>query len=345
MKEKGKVIFAIEQKGGLDAFLPVIKKLQTKKYSVIVIFSNKIFNKFFKNRKVKKIIALNNSLLRIGEIIKREKPVFIFTDTNDTDFNYSLTKKTTMVAKKNNIPVFSFIDYWSNYKKRLNKNKTFLPDHVLVVDKKMKDGLIHETGIKQDRVFVCGNPRFDNLLKKNNVKEDKTLVVFFSQPFSKDHKEGAEEVRVFSDIVEALEKIGYVKKIIIKFHPTREKNTKKYDNIIRKSSLKFYKNTLSDPFALALKSGLIVGMDSTMLFESSLMGKKVLSYQPQKSKKNDTLMSNFLGLSKVAYRKEDLFGSIKKLYSDDSVRIFKKKRKKYVNIDSSEKIIKFASLY
>ncbi len=342
MEKKNRIIFVIEQRGGLDAFLPVIEKLKGEDFCVGLILEKKNAKKLYCPRGIKLIILDKPSLETIERVINKEKPSVIFTDTNDTDFDHSITKKAVRAGKEKSIPTLGLVDYWANYKYRFNKKFIFLPDYILAVDGKMADDLAKELEISRSRVVVLGSPRFERLSTvKRKSKKDDSLAVFFSQPFSSNSCEGEGEVKVFSDIVDALEKDGHIRKIVIKFHPTREKKTKKYDKIIKKSQLKFEKDMDSDSLQLALKSGIIAGMSSMSLFDAALLRKRVLSYQPGKSKKNDTLMSNVLGFSDAVYKKEGLFRAVKKLYSKKKTNRKKDFLKEYIKNNSSGKIINF----
>lgn len=342
MKKNNKILFAIEQKGGIDAYLPVIEKLKTEGFSVILVLDKKNAKKIYCGRGIRLIILDKSGTAGIEKMVSREKPSVIFTDTNDTDFENSITKKITRAGKEKLIPTFGLVDYWANYKYRFNKDFAFLPDYILAVDERMADDLASGLNIARSRIIVSGSPRFERLSSVEvKGREDNSLAVFFSQPFSPNNLEGKGEEKAFSDIIGALEKDGRIKRIIIKFHPTREVRTDKYDEIIKKSHLGFEKDTNSDSLQLVLRSGIVVGMNSMTLFDAALLGKKVLSYQPGKNKKKDTLMSNILGFSEPVYKKENLSKAIKNLYLEDGSAGKTDRLKEYVGNDSSGKIVDF----
>lgn len=337
MKKSNKIIFVIEQKGGMDGLSPLVQKFIEEGREVLLILCNKKIEKPRIKGLKTYFVKQNISLQKIEGLFHLENPEAVFTDTNDTIFEQSITKKSIRAARELKTPVFSFVDYWANYKGRFLAKPKFLPDYILVVDEHMKEDILKEFQMPLDRVVVTGNPRFQKLAKPQ--KQDETLAVFFSQPAGKNHTEGDVEVSALKELVKNIEKSTPVKKMIIKFHPTREKKTEKYDKIIKSSALKFEKSLKSDPLDLALKSGLVLGLNSTMLFEASLLGKKVLSYQPGKNRKTDTLMSNKIGLSEAAYTPKELARIVKKIYSKNNKKIKNNQINKYTKNDSINKII------
>ncbi len=340
MKKNFKIIFTAEQKGGFDAFLPVIKKLNhIKKSNIYLFLDNKSIHEFAKKKGIGSRFVNSFSLDKIDQIINKINPDIVLTDTSSTDLNSSISKKFIKSAKKSNKPTASLIDYWNKYKERLGKKLEYLSDNILVADNEMKKHLI-DIGVSPELIKVTGNPRFDRFFKVKKEKEKENLIVFYSQPL---YNQKPDELEIFKDIVCAIESFYPNKEIIIKFHPTREENPKdkvKYDNIIKNSTIKIKKagrNVESEN--LSNKAELIIGINSTALFDASLMQKRVISYQPGKNISNDTLLSNTYGWSRRAYNKNKLHEEIKNIFKK-RIPYGKKRRTKYTRNKSTDKIIK-----
>lgn len=336
MRKSFKIIFAAEQRGGLDIFLPIIEKIKNRKFTVLLFSDNKNIYRFARNQKIKCRLLTDSSFSNIEKIIKKINPDIVFADTNDSDFKFSIAKKFIVASKKLNKKTVIILDSWDSYQKRLGSS---LPNTILAIDRKMKDDL-EKLGIPQAIIKITGSPRFDILSGGKKVKERKNLVIFYSQPLS---RRNLHELQIFRDIVGVLEGVYPEKEIIIKFHPTKEndeKNRKKYDHIIKNSILKIKKaGKQEDSKGLAQKAELTIGMNSIALVDASLMGKRVVSYQPGKNKKNDTLLSNKNGWSFPVYKKEKLDSALRNIFRKPLAK--KEEFEKYTRNNSTYKVINF----
>ena len=349
MKEgKRKILFVVEQRGGVDIFLPVIKKIQkNKRWGWKLLSSDQRIIDFAKRATEKKdidFLSKNASPLEIGRIIEKINPGIIFTDTNGTKFNFSIDKKFIATGKEAGIPVICIVDSWMNYKARFGEKLQHLPDKIFAIDEEMYNDL-YKIGIKEEMIEITGSPRFDRFSKIKKIKEVKNLIIFNSQPIPKEEK--LNEVKIFKDIVGVLEKKYPGKKIIITFHPTREndeKSQRKYDNIKSFKLIIEKAKEGQDTDGLNRKAELVVGIQSTALIDASIIKKRVLSYQPGKNIKNDKLQSNRYGWSVPVYRKEDLAGKIKNLY-EKKVPAGKKKRSDYTKNNSTQKVLDFIKTF
>lgn len=331
--KKDKILFVAKDMGGFEAILPVLRKIKkNNQFDVFVILENPSY-KVAKNLGIKSISA--DGLLNVGILLDKINPKIILLATSSSE--KSIDKKIIVGAKRRKILTISMVDFWSNHNQRFGNNWEYLPDYILAIDKKMKDDMVL-LGIPENRIYITGSPRFEGLAGFKKNKENKNLVVFYSQPFSEEKHNSFNEITVFGDILEIFEKHFSDKKIIIKFHP-KEKNLKKFDKIIKKSKIKIEIEKKLDAQHLSVKSGLICGINSIVLFDASLMGKKVLSYQPGQKKSSDPLVSNIFGWSSAVYNKKHLFKEIKNIYKENknnNVEV-----KKYINSKSTDKIIDF----
>ncbi|MCX6723789.1 MAG: polysialyltransferase family glycosyltransferase [Candidatus Staskawiczbacteria bacterium] len=334
--EKKYIIFVAEQAGGIDVFFPVIERIQNDgKFEFALFLGNKDIYEYAEKKGIKNLhLSVGFSVQEVEDIIEKENPDLFITDTNNTELEDSLDKKIIKASKDAGRPAISIVDSWINYGERFGKKLEFIPDSILVIDGEMK-GDLEKIGIPSDIIKIVGNPRFDKFSDIKKTREEKNLIVFYSQPFS---SKGMSEVDVFKDIVDVLDKRYPEKKIIIKFHPSREKDKDKYDSIIKDSKLSIEKlkgDVNAD--ALTQKAELIMGMHSMALFDAALMGKKVLSYQPGKDATSDTLRSNVYGWSVPVYKKEDILGVIESVLKG-KVLSEKRQRTKYTKNKSADKV-------
>ena len=114
-------------------------------------------------------------------------------------------------------------------------------------------------------------------MKKNNKKD---FVVFISEPTKADPLDfNAVEYDLLTDILRKFEKV------IIRLHPTEAKN--KYNKVTSsypKSIIKVVKSSEEDLATTLSKSKLTIGIGSTALYISFLLGIKTISYIPNRYK-------------------------------------------------------------
>lgn len=335
-----RILFVAQDPGGFNSLVNVIKNLQKNKLDAKVFLANESRQIAEKNR-IKYIDCTNKGEAEINEIINTFNPDLIFTATS---MGMSLEKKALSWAKANRVKSIAIIDFWSNYKIRFSTPGTddlkYLPDAICVIDEYMKKEMITR-GFKKENLFVTGNSFFDTLKKVKNEKEK--YILFASQPFSeaaaKDKKfadkPAFDEVKIFSDIENALRESGNKLPILISFHP-REKKRDKFDKIIFKSKLKI-KKAKKDTAQLFSGAKLVIGINTMILFQAVLAGKKVVSYQPGIRKEFDPLISNHLKLSLPTYSYNDLLKILKR--GQLTGKNNKKTIDKYLKNKSAEKAI------
>ncbi len=310
MESKHKIIFAAQDPGGFDAVAPVIKNLKKDGSFEVIVFLKNQSGDSAKKVRIKYVDANNLSPQEIEKIIGVENPDLIFTATSAGP---SIEKEMIRVAKTKGIQTISIVDYWDNYKKRFGEKFEYLTDDILVVDKIMKREM-RAAGIPISRMLVVGNPRFDKFSNCRMNQGDKNIIAFYSQPFSEQLSKNFNEIKIFADVVRTLEKAYPDKKVIVKFHP-KEENHNKFNKIIKSTELKIKVEKKLKAEDLSRSAGLIIGINSVALFDAVLMHKRVLSYQPNKKKGKDTLMSNAHGWSTPAYNKQDLSRELENIYT------------------------------
>ena len=341
--KKHKIIFDAQDPAGFKAIAPVIEKLKKDKRFNLSVILAKHACAFARKKSIKYLDA--------------DKAAFNITGADlvltGTSFGDSIEKRIIVAAKAQNIPTISIVDFWTDYVPSFSdpetRNLKYLPDYILAVDEIMKKEMV-AVGFPPNKIFITGNPFFDSFSQKSRHKTDKNLIAFFSQPFSeiyknnsKDYKECAkfDEVKVFYNIVKAVEKIDLNKKIVINFHP-RTKKFSKFDKIIKNSKLEIKEEKELSNKNLIKKAEIIAGINSVVLFEAAMKGKKVLSYQPG-LKGEDLLISNRLGLSAPVYEKKYLYQAFKKMFLQKPPKSNPRLIKKYAENKSTQKVIDFVA--
>lgn len=343
MKRRIKIIFAAQDPGGFNAVLPVIKELKKKKNFLLKLILANQAQDIAEREKINYQKGNRLTEKKLTKLIQEEHPDLIFTATSQ---GLSIEKRITKIAKAKKIKTLAIIDFWSNYKLRFSapgtENLAYLPDHILVIDKIMKKEMINQN-FEPKRIIITGNPFFDGFPQLIKSKNKEEIISFFCQPFSELFKKsdkaylGYNEIQVFEDLVKVFEKLQIKIPIKIKFHP-RAKRLNKFDKIIRNSKLNISIEKKLTAEDLIKKSKLVVGMNSMVLFQAAMMGKSVLSYQPN-LRKPDPLISNRLGLSMAVYKKKNLYPTLKRLLSGKLPKRNQKIIEKYTQNKSTQKVI------
>lgn len=268
-----KIMFFAHDPGGANAIAPLIEPLK-QEHEVYVFAKGPALNKLPNSIEIKE-----DSLIFIN-------PDFLITGTSAND---KIEKLLWQESKNLNIKSLAILDHWLNYGIRFSeyglkeigkfdKICKFLPDYIVVMDEFAKQEMIND-GVPQDIIYSFGNPHFENLInqsknvkniRSNFAKEDEFLIVFASEPYTEDYGNGSEK-RVLDNLVDITKDKNV--KIVVKLHP-KEKFSKyeEFTNVILDKDI--------PPIEIIMASDLIVSMTSMFLIEAMILGKNILSYQP-----------------------------------------------------------------
>ena len=269
-----KQILVFTNDAGASAYIASIISNESKLFNwTVYVISNspatKELDKY--NIPYNKFLLLNE----VSEIIKKKQPDIILYGTGWLNFNVIIKKN----SQKYNIKTIALIDHWGNYKRRFSKN--VLPDAIIVMDdtaqKIALDTFNSEVDIFKIKNYYLQDISHSYSLKKNNKKD---FVVFISEPTKVDPLDfNAVEYDLLTDILRKFEKV------IIRLHPTEAKN--KYNKVTSsypKSIIKVVKSSEEDLATTLSKSKLTIGIGSTALYVSFLLGIKTISYIPNRYK-------------------------------------------------------------
>jgi CDP-glycerol glycerophosphotransferase (TagB/SpsB family) len=294
---KRKILFVSQDQGSGNALYLVIKKLHKEKNLSVRVFAAKQSKDIFKDQGISFLDIDNKNFSQSLDF----NPDLIITGTS---MRHCIEKEAILYGRKHRIKTISLLDFLSHYWERFTsdgkKDISLLPDYIFVLDDIAKNQMISE-GFPEKRLIVTGNPYFDTFMinnnKARNLKTDSMLYI--SQPI---YQNGfyKTDFSIFEDLLNVIQKVDKKIKIIIRPHPkdSFEAYTKYAgDNIIIDEK--------TDTINLMKRIDIVIGKNSTVLFEAVFRGKIVISYQP-KLEKLDRLVTNQLGLSYVVHKKSDL---------------------------------------
>ena len=271
-----KIMFFAHDPGGANAILPLIEPFK-KEHKVYV---------FAKGPALKK---LPNAQELQDYSLKFVNPDFLITGTSAND---KTEKLLWQESKKLNIKSMAILDHWLNYGirfskyglneiEKFDKKCDFLPSFIIVMDEFAKQEMIND-GIAQNIIYPLGNPHFENLItqsknvknvRSNFAKDDEFLITFASEPYTEDYGKGNEKV-VLEDLIEITKDKNV--KIVVKLHP--KEDFSKYAEFQNLPNVDLDK--ITPPIEVIMASDLIVSMTSMFLIEAMILGKNILSYQP-----------------------------------------------------------------
>lgn len=271
-----KILFFAHDPGGANAISPLIESLK-KEHEVFVFAKGPALQKLPNAQEFKK------------DTLKTIMPDLIITGTSAND---KTEKLLWQEAKVLNIKSMAILDHWANYGVRFSeyglseiekfkKECKFLPDYIIVMDEFAKQEMAKD-GVPEEIIYPLGNPHFETIIKQaktvknirsNFINKNEFLIIFASEPYTEDYGKGNEK-KVLKDLIEVVQAKNI--KIIIKLHP--KEDFSKYAEFKDLPNIILDKNT--PPIEAIMASDLIISMTSMFLIEGMILGKNILSYQP-----------------------------------------------------------------
>jgi hypothetical protein len=311
------IVCAAHDPGAVNDILPVVENLHRHSPYKVACYTSPFGNKAFREIIPTVSVVENNSPASIREMLESGPALVVITG-----MSAGITFEETFVAeaKKMDIPTISITNLVSL---ELTKNifdkrydLRLLPDFLIVPNQITKEYL-KKDGVEESRILVLGNPHFDEVFAcaggSAPVDPDKVkTILFVSQPFSElygqetsIHMYGYTEQTVFRDVTVVLNSI--CKKphprfgLVVRCHPKESKG--KFSAISAEFNIGFENN--KSAIEQIQESDVVLGMRSTMLFEAAILGKPVISYQPD-IKNKGLYFDVFEMLANVAFSKNAL---------------------------------------
>jgi len=268
---KGKIFGKIstQQLKNIDEFINYLKdnfyvKFEESFYSNIktLLINEEKMLKYRKKyylktlKKIKPKIVFLNAAHYGGEsyIIKWAKELGITT----AEFQHGVVSR--------NHPAYNYGEYLRNSE----EYKKYVPDYFITY------GEYWNKQIKiPNKTYVVGNPHFHESIKKyKNIKEEKNTIMIVSQ---------GTNTSFFVKIAKELSKNFDNKTILFKLHPGEIPFENRYQELYSYSNIKIIKN--GDIFKYIKNSEIIIGHNSTVLFEAYGFNKKIFVYNDESSRK------------------------------------------------------------
>lgn len=281
-----KILFVFSDPGGAKPCLAIAKQL---KKSDITIISDRVYP-FYSTFDLDVDFFKGDP----ADFLKKLKFDLIFTGTSYTS---TLELDFITFATQNEIPCWSFVDHWTNIRRRFINNigELILPDKVWVIDERAKAIAILE-GINQEKIVVSGNPyhaivkhwlpkitksQFYEILK---FTIDKKIITFAFDPISNIKGKnlfGFDEISVLQELSDMSKDImrdhpDWI--FLIKPHPNQDVG--KLLTVIDRIPLFKVVSDKLDANDIIFFSDIIIGFFSSFLLEAQIMSKVVMRVLP-----------------------------------------------------------------
>jgi hypothetical protein len=251
--------------------------------------------------------------------LRREAPAALLTTTSWGQAR--IEPEFIAAARRNGVPSLAVVDFWSNYRARFERDGgAAWPDRIALPDEQARAEAIRD-GLPPAALVATGNPHHEALLARATrsdptpeafragagVQPGAALVLFASQPIAAlyDDRLGYTERSVLAAVVAALDDVAewLGRPIVLGVRPHPRETAAPL--VGGTSRVAVIDASLDDPLDWCLAADLVVGMTSALLFDAALLGRPVVSAQPDLIGA-DVLPSNRLGLSVGVYRTADL---------------------------------------
>jgi len=316
--ENKRVAFVFGDPAGAKAIIAISKLFCY--YNNFVLISDRHFT-FFEEMDVEVSILTNEHLL-FSEL-NSFKPQLIFTGTS---LPTSFELKSLKYGKFNNINTASFVDHWTNIKKRFidENNDLTIPNKIFVIDNNAYDLAVKE-GLPKKQIEVASNPYYNWLLTwKPSIKRNSfyqllglspkaDYILYAPEPLDKFNlkdKYGFNEYDILNDIDKIfksnLKKNSKELKIIFKPHPNISEEEVLNAIIYFLGYVPEYLILISnvDFNHLIYYSSFVLGFFSNSLIEASILGKSTFRVLYKLNRiENDPLSGNNVGVKIDSFAK------------------------------------------
>jgi hypothetical protein len=212
-------------------------------------------------------------------------------------------------ARQRSVPTLAFVDSWVNYWQRFSSDLVdstrfdLVPERIAVIDE-VAAVRMREAGCPPHLLLITGHPAFDDLPRSQGTVDHEWrdrmvpptcnyLVLFVSEPHSQTYGLDTRCILGYTEqdslalTLTALEHIGKdcKKKLCIAVKPHPGEEPTRLACVLEAQKMLEYVTGLivnGPRHALVAASDIVVGMTSMLLYEASLMGRPVVSVQPNR---------------------------------------------------------------
>lgn len=302
------VLIFVEDPGAANYVLSLPKALTALNRTVVLVAHGHAVNYLSQKDISANILTEQTTALQILQHYQ-PKVLVIGTSENVDSFGFDLV----MMARNLGIVSIGCIDAYANaayrFRGRSDHPLTYIPDSLLVPDEWIRQAYV-DLGFPEEKIFICGHPYYDDVFKKRgqfqamgknailnrflpNFSDDNRLIVTFIAEISEGlngtqfkrsneytlrgwNKSPYRTHIVLEEFLSGIKALNLNPYLVLRLHP---KN--KIDEFVNYLHFFDYISQSEPPHPLLYASDLVVGMASSLMMESYLLGTKTLSILPR----------------------------------------------------------------
>lgn len=295
--------------GGAEVVIPVARLLaETGSYDVTVTGYGYAIERF--ERQSLPYILVEKIEKNDISFLNRFSPDLVITSATSIPAKDMSEKHLWHLSRKVGIKSIALLDQWQNYSLRFSgvteqERLAYLPDAINCINEIGKKEMIDE-GFDGNILYPLGQPYLDRLKliadkldpaairKSLNIGQDENIILFVSEAIEEHY--GKERGYTQYDALQAFLRNSKAVKaplILIKLHP--KDDLTKFRQIqadFPEHKFLFISNELS-PLECIVISNRVFGMTSIMLIEAYILGKQVISIQPNLKITDPLILSRY----------------------------------------------------
>ena len=292
------IVVVLQDTGGANAVLPVVRELRSRGATCRIIAAGKarsvLDREGVEHEAVDVPAVVDASTVGLAGSWLRPSASALLLGTS---WGPSV-EKAAAVAARGLVRSVAVLDMWSYYAQRFENTDTgaldYLPDRVAVMDDEAARAAI-SAGLPADRVVVTGQPYLETLperfaeasliddaarLRATWAPDGRPVIMFASEPIARDLAgsdldRGYTERDALCDLVEAAARSRHRPVIVAKPHPEHGPN--EHDWVMAHGGI--VAQGLPSWHCIAA-ADVVVGMTSMVLLEALFAGKASISHQP-----------------------------------------------------------------
>lgn len=288
------LLFSCEP-GGAEALTPVVRLLAaTPHYSVILTGYGEGLKRF--SLRGLPVTQIQPIRIEPKNLVTLYQPDLVITSATSLPERDMSEKNLWINARTAGVPSIAFLDQWQNYAVRFSgvtpeERLRYLPDVINCIDELGQTEMLQE-GFPKDRLYPLGHPYLASLKEEASRIDREEIARKFGPTAQKIHlfvseaikeyygqQRGYDQYDALKIVLEYLEKTDPKSRLLIKLHPKDQLDS--YTQLLEGSGLdvRIVRNELT-PMECIILADKVYGMSSIMLIEALILGRPVVSIQP-----------------------------------------------------------------
>ncbi len=278
------ILFVTDQIAGAEYLAPLLRKWKSEGRFDWKVLSSAQSSICLTRSGISHVVLQSCDEATAGEWIEKLMPDSALLSTSVDSF---LEGMFVRELQRRQIPCAQLIDNWLNYSRRFQAIETDgtqtlnLPDWILTLDAIAKQRMVTE-GLPEEKIKIIGQPHWEESLREfrdRHPKSDSGLALMVTQPISHFYGKGLgyDELDFVQCSLESWDSLGFdVSRLHFLVHPAESIHV--YTERLKENGRKI--TLIQNPEVELAEYSLIVGMFSSILTQSLIVGVPTVSLQP-----------------------------------------------------------------